>query len=232
MCQNSACRLTKHVTSNLAVAVLVAMLSGASNPVFAQSEDPVEASDTRPQLENNDEKLEEIDESSVTYQDEGEDAAATDSTIETATPLSEEVEDLKKAALELNRDLLILEEELLFPASSQIVVFISLDVGEYFSLDSVKVLIDDNLVASHLYTKRQNSALSLGGIQRLYIGNLKSGDHEVTAFFVGVGPENREYKRGATIVINKDDDPKLLELKVRDSTTNMQPEFEFEEWQL
>ena len=150
----------------------------------------------------------------------------------TATPLSEEVEDLKKAALELNRDLLILEEELLFPANTQLVVFLSLDVGEFFSLDSVKLLIDDKLVSSHLYTQRQNTALSLGGVQRLYIGNLKDGEHEVTAFFVGMGPDNREYKRGATIIIDKDDEPKLLELKVRDSSANMQPEFEFEEWLL
>lgn len=177
-------------------------------------------------------KLEVIDEASVTYQDEGSEVSEGEEKVETATPLSQEVEDLKKAALELNRDLLILEEELLFPANSQIVVFLSLDVGEYFDLDSVKLLIDDKLIASHLYTRRQNTALSLGGIQRLYLGNLKSGDHEVTAFFVGVGPDNREYKRGATIIIEKDDDPKLLELKVRDSSANMQPEFEFEEWQL
>ncbi|MFL0803588.1 MAG: AraC family transcriptional regulator [Agarilytica sp.] len=175
--------------------------------------------------------MEEIDEADVTYQDEGQDAKEEEQT-ETATPLSEEVEDLKKAALELNRDLLILEEELLFPANSQIVVFVSLDVGKYFALDSVKLLIDDKLIASHLYTRRQNAALTLGGIQRLYLGNLKSGEHEVTAFFVGMGPDNREYKRGATIIIDKDDDPKLLELKVRDSSANMQPEFEFEEWQL
>ncbi len=187
-----------------------------------------EASADTPDNEN---KLEEIDEADVTYQDEGQDAKEEEQT-ETATPLSEEVEDLKKAALELNRDLLILEEELLFPANSQIVVFVSLDVGKYFALDSVKLLIDDKLIASHLYTRRQNAALTLGGIQRLYLGNLKSGEHEVTAFFVGMGPDNREYKRGATIIIDKDDDPKLLELKVRDSSANMQPEFEFEEWQL
>jgi hypothetical protein len=177
------------------------------------------------------EGLEEIDAADVAYQDEGRDGSEVPPE-DTVTPLSEEVEDLKKAALELNRDLLILEEELLFPANSQVVIFLSLDVGKYFSIDSVKVLIDDKMVASHLYTKRQNTALSLGGIQRLYLGNLRSGDHEVTAFFVGMGPDNREYKRGATIIINKDDDPKLLELKVWDSDANMQPQFKFEEWQL
>lgn len=256
MYQNLTKRLTKPV-SFFATLLLFGSLSLA---VMAQGESEEASDNTAPEVQDaaqndastedlnaladeavNDEavepladesKLEEIDEADVTYQDEGTDVAEGEEQSETATPLSEEVEDLKKAALELNRDLLILEEELLFPANSQIVVFVSLDVGEYFALDSVKLLIDDKLVASHLYTRRQNSALALGGIQRLYLGNLKSGEHELTAFFVGVGPNNREYKRGATVIIDKDDDPKLLELKVRDSTKNMQPEFEFEEWQL
>ncbi len=236
MYQNLTKRLTKYVSCGL----LCMTVAGF---VHAQEEDvPVAMAppETVPAVENapteaapaEETKLEAIDEASVTYQDEGESVEEGEPEVETATPLSEEVEDLKKAALELNRDLLILEEELLFPANSQLMVFVSLDVGKYFALDSVKLLIDDKLVASHLYTRRQNTALSLGGIQRLYLGNLKSGEHEVTAFFVGMGPDNREYKRGATILIDKDDDPKLLELKVRDATSNMQPEFEFEEWEL
>lgn len=148
------------------------------------------------------------------------------------TTLSQEVEDLKKAALQLNRDLLILEEELLFPANTQIAVFMSLDMGEFFRLDSVKIKIGDKLVASHLYTERQNHALSKGGIQRLYVGNLKTGDHELTAIFTGIGPDNREYKRGATMTLNKDDDPKMVEVRVYDSNKNMQPEFDFKEWDL
>ena len=150
----------------------------------------------------------------------------------TVSPLSEEVESLKKAALELNRDLLILEEELLFPASTQVVIFVSMDVGEFFKLDSLKVSIDDKLVASHLYTARQNYAMIKGGIQRLYMGNLKNGDHEITAIFTGMGPDDREYKRGATMVLDKDDDAKMIELMIRDSSKNMQPEFEFKEWEL
>lgn len=142
------------------------------------------------------------------------------------------VEELKQAALELNRDLLILEEELLFPANTQVVVFVSLDVGEYFRLDAVKLKINDDLVASHLYTERQNDSLSRGGIQRLYIGNLKSGTHEITAFFTGVGPEQRDYQRAASMTLEKGQEPQMLELRIRDSTTNMQPEFDFKEWQL
>ena len=151
---------------------------------------------------------------------------------ESATPMSRDVEDLKQAALELNRDLLILEEELLFPANTQITVFLSMDVGKYFQLDAVKLSINDKQVASHLYTPGQNSALSRGGIQRLYIGNLKNGEHEITAVFTGYGPDTREYKRGATVKIEKLDDAKLIELKIKDSTKKMQPEFDIKEWQL
>jgi hypothetical protein len=46
--------------------------------------------------------------------------------------LDQDVQTLKKEVLDLNRDLFLLEEELLFPANSQVAFFISMDVGEYF----------------------------------------------------------------------------------------------------
>ncbi len=147
-------------------------------------------------------------------------------------PLSAQVEDIKKASLELNRDLLLLEEDLLFPANTQIAVYVSMDVGTYFELDAVKLKINDELVASHLYTEKQNSALIRGGIQRLYLGNLKTGSHELTAFFHGYGPERREYKRGATFNLKKDQSPTMLEIRIRDSKKTMQPDFDFKEWHL
>lgn len=153
-------------------------------------------------------------------------------TKDNATELSQDIEALKQSALELNRDLLILEEDLLFPANTQVAVYVSVDVGYFFQLDGVKLKIDDKLVASHLYTEKQNSALSRGGIQRLYLGNLKTGTHEITAFFHGIGPHDRDYKRGATYQLNKDQKPTMLEINITDSTEAMQPKFEFKEWHL
>ncbi len=148
------------------------------------------------------------------------------------TALSQDVEALKQSALELNRDLLLLEEDLLFPASTQVAVYVSVDVGYFFQLDAVKLKIDDQLVASHLYSEKQNSALSRGGIQRLYLGNLKTGTHEITAFFEGIGPHEREYKRGTTFQLQKDQTPTMLEIRIMDSTEAMQPKFDFKEWHL
>jgi len=107
-----------------------------------------------------------------------------------------------------------------------------MDVGEFFQLDAVKLKIDDTLVASHLYTERQVDALFRGGVQRLYIGNIKSGSHEISAFFTGKGPSGRDYKRGARLTMEKGQEAKMLELRIVDSTAKLQPVFDIKEWQL
>lgn len=142
----------------------------------------------------------------------------------------EEVQSLKKQVLELNRDLFLLEEELLFPSNTQVSIFVSMDVGEFFQLDSVEIKIDGKQVADYLYTQREIDALIRGGVQRIHIGNLRTGEHELVAFFVGKGPKGRDYKRGATTHFKKGLGPKYVELKIVDQTKNYQPEFTIKEW--
>lgn len=141
-----------------------------------------------------------------------------------------DLENLKSEVLKLNRDLLILEEDLLYPAQSQVAVYVSMDVGEYFHLDSVKLHIDNELTASHLYTEHQRNALIRGGIQPLFKGNLKSGSYQLSAFFTGIGPQGREYKRAASLELEKTDEPLVLELRIADSSGKQQPEFELVQW--
>jgi hypothetical protein len=145
--------------------------------------------------------------------------------------LDERVQSLKKQVKGLNRDLFILEEELLFPSSTQVAIFLSIDVGEFFRLDSVQLKIDDKVVANHLYTKRELGALKRGGVQRLYIGNVKSGEHELIATFRGPGPNNREYRRGTTMKFKKGSSAKFMELKIVDAARKLQPEFVVKEWE-
>jgi len=144
--------------------------------------------------------------------------------------LAQEVQDIKQLTLELNRDLFILEEELLFPSNTQIAVFLSLDVGEFFTLDAVKLSIDGVVVTNYLYTDRQLDALRRGGVQRLHMGNLKTGEHEIVAVFTGRGPHQRDYRRGTTLVVEKTAQAKHLELKISDSQALQQPEFTVKEW--
>ncbi|MFK7885855.1 MAG: AraC family transcriptional regulator [Gammaproteobacteria bacterium] len=144
--------------------------------------------------------------------------------------LDSEAQDLKKELLALNRDLFILEEELLFPANTQVAVFVSLDVGEFFGLDAMQLKIDGKNVSNYLYTEKEVDALHRGGVQRLYVGNLKAGEHELVAILTGKGPRERDYRRGTTLKFEKELGAKYLELQIRDSEKRLQPEFFVKEW--
>jgi hypothetical protein len=168
----------------------------------------------------------------------GADAAATppaaDAPAEAAPDtrgLDQEVQGLKKDVVDLNRDLFVLEEELLFPANTQVAVFLSMDVGDFFALDSVQLKIDQKEVINYLYTPREVEALLRGGVHRLYLGNLKVGKHELVAFFSGKGPNDRDYKRGANLSFEKGIGAKYLELKINDRQRKQQPEFEIKDWE-
>jgi hypothetical protein len=145
--------------------------------------------------------------------------------------LDQEVQGLKKDVVDLNKDLFVLQEQLLFPANTQVALYISMDVGTFFALDSVTVKIDNKEVKNYLYTAREADALLKGGVQQIYLGNLKVGKHELVAFFSGKGPVERDYKRGASINFDKGVGAKYLELKITDRVPKHQPEFMIKDWE-
>ena len=145
--------------------------------------------------------------------------------------LDETVQDLKKDVVDLNKELFVLEEELLFPANTQVAVFVSMDLGEFFALDSLTLKIDNKEVANYLYTPREAEALLKGGVHRVYLGNLKVGEHQLVAFFEGKGPNTRDYKRGANLKFEKGVGAKYLELKITDRQRKGQPEFAIKDWE-
>ncbi|HEV7606972.1 MAG TPA: hypothetical protein VGO61_06530 [Steroidobacteraceae bacterium] len=162
---------------------------------------------------------------------EGAEAAATGEPPADTRALDETVQDLKKDVVDLNKELFVLEEELLFPANTQVAVFVSMDIGEFFALDSLSLKIDNKEVANYMYTPREAEALLKGGVHRVYLGNLKVGEHQLVAFFEGKGPNERDYKRGANIKFEKGVGAKYLELKITDRQRKAQPEFAIKDWE-
>jgi hypothetical protein len=154
----------------------------------------------------------------------------TDSAPAEFKTLDQEVQGMKKEVIDLNKDLFVLQEELLFPANTQVAVYVSMDVGAFFALDSVTLKIDNKEVKNYLYTAREAEALLKGGVQEIYLGNLKVGKHELVAFFTGKGPVERDYKRGATLTFDKGVGAKYLELKITDRVAKHQPEFKIKDW--
>jgi hypothetical protein len=218
-CFRAVASPASRLASCLAVAVALSFLWGA--PVAQAQGAPAEAAAT------------EAPPSDATDAGEapaGEQLASTDAAIDTRG-LDEEIQNLKKDVVDLNKGLFVLEEELLFPANTQVAVFVSMDVGEFFAIDNVTLKIDQKEVANYLYTPREAEALLKGGVHRIYLGNLKVGEHELVAFFTGKGPNERDYKRGATIRFEKGIGAKYLELKINDRQRKQQPEFEIKDWE-
>jgi hypothetical protein len=212
--------------------VSIALIVGASSTAFAQTPASTEAEPAVTQGAADSQQAQPLDASlpGDAAAPDAADSASAETPLDTRA-LDEEIQGLKKDVVDLNKDLFVLEEELLFPANTQVAVFVSMDVGDFFALDNVTLKVDQKEVANYLYTPREAEALMKGGVQRLYLGNLKVGEHELVAFFNGKGPNGRDYKRGATLKFEKGIGAKYLELKINDRQRKQQPEFEIKDWE-
>jgi len=186
---------------------------------------PVSAQENSSELIEGEIEISQQDEATET------DAESLDEDGSEEASLDTDIEALKKEVLSLNRDLFILEEDLLFPSNTQFSVFLSMNAGALFSLDSIQLKIDDKNTANHLYTERELAALKRGGVQRLYIGNLPSGEHEIIVIFTGVGPKGRDYRLGESVVIEKTTEPQFVEFMIADDTGKEQPQFDVRVWE-
>ena len=145
--------------------------------------------------------------------------------------IDQDVQDLRTEILDLSLELLQLEEELLFPANSQTAFFVALDVGDYFMLDSINLKINGKEVANYLYKDREIDALQRGGVHRLHMANLSSGDHEVETVIIGKGANARDYRRNATLTFRKNTGAKYVTLEITDRSRNQQPEVVINDWE-
>jgi len=148
-----------------------------------------------------------------------------------AGELDQDLAQFRKDVLDINRRLLLLEEELLFPADTQLAVFVSLDVGKYFTPDSITLKLDGKTIDGHLYTEREVQALKTGAIQKLHVTNIRNGTHELTAFISGIGPSNREYRRAVTLQFEKSSGRQFVQLRMEDDAVAQQPKFVLRNWQ-
>jgi len=144
--------------------------------------------------------------------------------------LSGNIQALKNRVITLNKDLRVMEEALLFPTNTQFSVFVAVEGGQFFTLESVKLKIDDKMVSTHLYSAKQREALNRGGVQKLFMTNLSEGKHEVTAFFTGIGPNGRAYKRAAELTLEKGKASQYLELAITDDRARQEPVFSINQW--
>ena len=128
--------------------------------------------------------------------------------------LDEQVQEIKSDVMGIASELKQLEEKLLYPSGTQVAVFVSLVSGETFRLDSVEVRLDGKPVAQHLYTFKELEALQKGGVQRIYTGNVRSGEHDLEVFMIGKSGGGTDFEKSESFRVNKDIGPRIVEISL------------------
>ncbi|WP_370979994.1 AraC family transcriptional regulator [Agaribacterium sp. ZY112] len=144
--------------------------------------------------------------------------------------LSSDIQNLKLGVIDLNKELLELEEQLLYPSSTKYTVFVSVTGGQFFTLESIKFKLDGKLVVTQLYDQQKRDALVRGGIHKLFVTNLSEGKHTATVFFTGLGPNATPYKRAAELSFEKSVGQGFLELVIKDNSSALEADFELRQW--
>ena len=124
--------------------------------------------------------------------------------------LDEQVQEIKSDVLAIAAELRQLEEKLLYPSDTQVAVFVSLAEGDPLELDSVRIQIDEQAVAHHIYSFKELEALRKGGVQRIYTGNLQTGEHRIEVSLAGTLPGGAELHRTESFPFRKDVEPKVV----------------------
>src|SRR5512138_187412 len=124
--------------------------------------------------------------------------------------LDEQVQEIKTDVLSIAAQLSQPEEKLLYPSDTQIAVFVSLAKGEKYRLDSVDIQLDGKPVAHHLYTFKELEALQKGGVQRIYVGNVRTGEHPLHVTVMGKSEGGSDFQKGESFKITKNIGPKLV----------------------
>jgi hypothetical protein len=144
--------------------------------------------------------------------------------------LDASIETLKSEVVQLNQELFELEEQLLYPATTEFAVFVSMEAVDDFSVSSIKLNLDTEDITSYLYTAAQVEALRRGGIQKIFIGNLKPGLHKLSAQILGKDSDGRLLKRTVVADFGKARASKYLEIKISNNEKQNRPDFSIVEW--
>jgi hypothetical protein len=126
--------------------------------------------------------------------------------------LDEQIQEIKSDSLRISAELSQLEEKLLYPSGTQVAIFVELAKGDTMRLDAVRLQIDGQLVAHYIYSAKELQALRKGGVQRIYVGNVATGDHKLDVLVDGKLEGGADFSRTGQFTFRKEVKPKMVGL--------------------
>jgi hypothetical protein len=143
--------------------------------------------------------------------------------------LDEQVQEIKSDVLGIAQELNRLEEKLIYPSGTQVAIFISVAKGDQMRLDAVRLQIDGELVAHHIYSFKELEALRKGGVQRIYVGNVTTGEHKLEVLVDGKLEGGADFSRTERFTFRKEVKPKMVGLTLARPASGNTP-IVLEEW--
>ena len=126
--------------------------------------------------------------------------------------LDEQIQEIKSDSLRMAAELSQLEEKLLYPSGTQVAIFVELAKGDTMRLDAVRLQIDGQLIAHYIYSAKELQALRKGGVQRIYVGNVATGDHKLDVLVDGKLEGGADFSRTGQFTFRKEVKPKFVGL--------------------
>jgi len=139
-------------------------------------------------------------------------AAAQDLAASDIRSLDGQVQEIKSDVLGIASELSNLEERLLYPSNTQLSVFVALAENDDFRLDSVKIEINGELATHYIYSFKELEALQKGGVQRIYTGNMMTGQHQLNVTITGKLESGKDFNESDSFMFSKGIEPKALGL--------------------
>ena len=150
-------------------------------------------------------------------------AGAEEVTKEQIKGLDEQVQDIKKDVLAISAELNLLEEKLLYPSNTHIAFFVSVAQDSEFQPDAIQITLDNKDVAHYIYSFKEVQALQKGGVQRVFTGNVRTGEHNVQVKINGKQGGSKKTDT-ASHTVNKGIGPQFVEIRLSGSG------IEFRDW--
>ena len=135
---------------------------------------------------------------------------AEDASTQEMRSLDEQVQEIKSDVLGIAASSSRLEEKLLYPSSTQVAVFVSLSARRHVSPRRRADSDRRELATHHIYSFKELEALQNGGVQRIYTGNVATGEHQLDVASLASSRAAADFSETATFAFSKGVEPKLL----------------------
>lgn len=134
---------------------------------------------------------------------------------------------IKLSTLQVIKNATQLIEDVGYPEKSRIKIYLSHGAGKYFSLQNISIVIDGLDKSAFKYNESQRKALLRGGSNRVYIGSLDEGLHELVVIFEGADRRQNIIKNARTWLFEKSKGENIIVINVSDNELTLRPDFEY-----